>query len=44
MGEQTRDWGKELGKVMANYVDDPDKDKRKKTKEKDDIETLERFQ
>lgn len=30
MGEQTRDWGKELGnKVFANYVTDPDAAKRK---------------
>jgi hypothetical protein len=42
-GEQTRDWGKELGKVMANYVDDPDKDKRKKTKEKEDGDFLTDF-
>ena len=28
-GEQTRDWGKELGKVLANYIDDPDKAKRR---------------
>jgi hypothetical protein len=43
IGEQTRDWGKELGKVMANYVDDPDKDKRKKTKEKEDGDFLTDF-
>ena len=27
MGEQTRDWGKELGQVLADYVADPDKEK-----------------
>jgi hypothetical protein len=29
-GEQTRDWGKELGQVFADYVADPDKEKRDK--------------
>ena len=29
-GEMTRDWGKELGKVFAEYVADPDKEKREK--------------
>jgi len=42
-GEPTRDWGKELGKVLANYVDDPDKDKRKKTKEKEDTDFMSDF-
>jgi hypothetical protein len=35
-GEQTRDWGKELGKVFANYIDDPDKNKRNKQDKDDD--------
>jgi hypothetical protein len=39
-GEQTRDWGKEIGKVFADYIDDPDKKKRgkndKKEEKKDD--------
>ena len=35
-GEQTRDWGKELGKVMSNYIDDPDKNKRNKQDKDDD--------
>ena len=35
-GEMTRDWGKEIGKVFADYIDDPDKAKRgKKDKETD---------
>jgi hypothetical protein len=37
-GEQTRDWGKELGQVLADYVADPDKEKRDKAN-KDDKET-----
>ena len=41
MGEQTRDWGKELGQVFAKYVDDPDKSKRSKiSEEKTDAEIL----
>ena len=36
MGEQTRDWGKELGKVFANYIEDPDKNKRNKQDRDDD--------
>ena len=35
-GEQTRDWGKELGKVLSNYIDDPDKNKRNKQERDDD--------
>ena len=39
-GEMTRDWGKETGKVFADYIDDPDKKKRgkndKKEEKKDD--------
>jgi hypothetical protein len=42
-GEQTRDWGKELGKVFADYVADPDKEKRKKTKEEEDGDFLTDF-
>jgi hypothetical protein len=38
IGEQTRDWGKELGQVLADYVADPDKEKRDKAN-KDDKET-----
>jgi hypothetical protein len=38
MGEQTRDWGKELGQVFPDYVADPDKEKRDKAN-KDDKET-----
>ena len=34
-GEMTRDWGKELGKVFAEYVSDPDKKKREKEKDGD---------
>ena len=35
-GEMTRDWGKEIGKVFADYINDPDKAKRgKKDKETD---------
>jgi hypothetical protein len=41
-GEQTRDWGKEIGKVFADYVDDPDKAKRSK-KEKEDGDFLTDF-
>jgi len=37
-GEKTRDWGKELGQVFADYVADPDKEKRDKAN-KDDKET-----
>jgi hypothetical protein len=41
IGEQTRDWGKELGQVLADYVADPDKEKRDKAnkneKEKDKL-------
>lgn len=41
-GEQTRDWGKELGQVFADYVADPDKDKRDKANknEKDLVKNL----
>lgn len=39
-GEMTRDWGKEIGQVFADYIDDPDKKKRgkndKKEEKKDD--------
>ena len=35
-GEKTRDWGKELGKVLSNYIDDPDKNKRNKQDRDDD--------
>ena len=41
-GKQTRDWGKEIGKVFADYVDDPDKAKRSK-KEKEDGDFLTDF-
>ena len=34
-GEQTRDWGKELGQVFADYVADPDKEKRDKANKTD---------
>ena len=42
MGEQTRDWGKELGQVFADYVADPDKEKRDKANknEKDLVKNL----
>jgi hypothetical protein len=39
-GEMTRDWGKEIGQVFADYIADPDKKKRgkndKKEEKKDD--------
>ena len=34
-GEKTRDWGKELGQVFADYVADPDKEKRDKANKTD---------
>lgn len=42
IGEQTRDWGKELGQVFADYVADPDKEKRDKANknEKDLVKNL----
>jgi len=42
IGEQTRDWGKELGQVLADYIDDPDKEKRDRAnkKQKDPIVEL----
>jgi hypothetical protein len=36
-GEMTRDWGKEIGKVFADYIDDPDKKKRGKQKNDDNL-------
>jgi hypothetical protein len=41
-GEKTRDWGKELGQVFADYVADPDKEKRDKANknEKDLVKNL----
>ena len=35
-GEMTRDWGKETGKVFADYIDDPDKKTRGKNDKKEE--------